>query len=75
MEGERVHLRDTEWRASHLPDADNSVSDEDEENDNRLNKGGGRFLSFLKQSQHLNEWEGQPKVNSFLSSIGNVNQP
>lgn len=68
---ERVHFRDTRRRVFYLPDADNSVSDEDEENDNRLNKGSGRFLSFLKQSQHLDEWKGQV----FFSNIVNVNQP
>lgn len=53
--GEGVYFRAMGRRASHLPDTDNGISDEDEENDNRLNKGGGRFLSFLKQSQHLDE--------------------
>lgn len=40
---------------SHLPDPDNSVGDEDEKNNNRLDKGGGCLLSLLKQSQHLCE--------------------
>lgn len=38
---------------SHLPDPDNSVGNEDEKNNNRLDKGGGCLLSLLKQSQHL----------------------
>lgn len=40
---------------SHLPDADNGVGDKDQEDDDGLHEGGGRFLSFLKQSQHLHE--------------------
>lgn len=47
--------RDKMKGASHLPDPDNSVGDEDKKNDNGLNKGGGCLLSLLKQSQHLDE--------------------
>lgn len=47
------------WGArSHLPDSDNSISNEDQKNDNRLNKGSGRLLSLLKQGQHLDDHKG-----------------
>lgn len=47
---------------SHLPDTDNSVGDEDKKNDDRLNKGRGCLLSFLKQSQHLDDHKGHIKT-------------
>lgn len=50
---------------SHLPDPDNSVSDEDKKNNNGLNKGGGCLLSLFKQSQHLNEH----RVHMILADI------
>lgn len=49
-------------RASHLPDTDNSVGDEDKKNDDRFNKGGGRLLPFFKQSQHLDDHKGHVKT-------------
>lgn len=40
-------------RRTHLPDANDSVGDKNEEDDDRFHEGSGWFLSFLKQSQHL----------------------
>ena len=51
---------------SHLPDTNNSIGYEDKKNDNRLNKGGGRLLSFLKQCQRLGEHKGHKLHSSSL---------
>ena len=41
---------------SHLPDADDGVGDQDEQNDERLHEGGDRVVVVLEEGQHL-KWE------------------
>lgn len=57
---------------SHLPDTNNSIGYEDKKNDNRLNKGGGRLLSFLKQCQRLGEHTGHKRT--FYAATTQVTQ-
>lgn len=63
-----IHFTQSHGRksVSHLPDPDHSIGDEDEKNNNRLNKGGGCFLSLLKQSQHLDEHTGHVTLADIL---------
>lgn len=63
-----IHFTQSHGRksVSHLPDPDHSIGDEDEKNNNRLNKGGGCFLSLLKQSQHLHEHTGHVTLADIL---------
>lgn len=52
---------------SHLPDPNNSIGNEDQKNNNRLYKGGGRFFSLFKQSQDLEKHIDQIMLaNKFL---------
>ena len=46
---------DSDSHVTHLPHADNGVSDEDEEDDKGLHEGGDGLLAFLKPGQHLEE--------------------
>lgn len=42
-------------RRTHLPDADYGIGNKNQEDDDGFHEGGGWFLSFLKQSQHLHD--------------------
>ena len=44
---------------SHLPDADDGVGDQDEQNDERLHEGGDRVVVVLEEGQHLKWEDGQ----------------
>lgn len=60
-------------RGTHLPDADDGIGDKDQEDDDGLHEGGGWFLSFLKQSQHLRD-KGHVKASYTANVEANCGQ-
>lgn len=48
---------------TYLPDTDNGVGDEDEEDDEGLHEGSDRLITILKEGQNLEEKDGWMRNN------------